>query len=76
MDDVLISSKDEEEHHKVLDDLLTRLDNHGIKENRSKCYFMVSSVTYLGHRTDAEGIHPTQEKFEAIRNAKTPGKMS
>ena len=37
---------------------------------------MVSSVTYLGHRIDAEGIHPTQEKVEAILNAKTPGNVS
>ena len=63
LDDILISSEDEEEHLKVLDDVLSRLDNHGIKANRSKCYFMVSSVTYPGHRIDAEGIHPTQEKF-------------
>ena len=76
LDDILISSKDEEEHLKVLDDVLSRLDNHGIKANRSKCYFMVSSVTYLGHRIDAEGIHPTQEKVEAILNAKTPGNVS
>ena len=68
--------KDEEEHLKVHDDVLSRLDNHGIKANRSKCYFMVSSVTYLGHRIDAEGIHPTQEQVEAILNAKTPGNVS
>ena len=73
LDDILISSKDEEEHLKVLDDVLSRLDNHGIKANRSKCYFMVSSVTYLGHRIDAEGVHPTQEKVEAILNANVNG---
>ena len=75
LDDILISSKDEEKHLKVLPDVLSRLDNHGIKANRSKCYFTVSSVTYLGHRIDAEGIHPTQEKVEAILNAKTPGNV-
>ena len=37
---------------------------------------MVSSVTYLGHRIDAEGIHPTREKVEAILNANTPGNVS
>ena len=76
LDDIVISSKDEEGHLKVLDDVLTRVDNHAIKANRSKCYFVVSSVTYLGHRIDAEGIHPTQEKVEVIFNAKTPGNVS
>lgn len=76
LDDILISSKDEAEHLRILDDVLTRLDNHGIKANRSKCYFMVSSVTYLGHKIDAEGIHPTQDKVEAILNAKTPENVS
>ena len=36
----------------------------------------MSSVTYLGHKIDAQGIHPTQEKIEAILNAKTPESVS
>ncbi len=37
---------------------------------RSKCAFMQKSVEYLGHRVDAEGIHASPEKVEAI--LKTP----
>ena len=71
LDDILISSKYEGEHFRGLDEKITRLDTYGIKTRLFKCYFMVSSVTYLGYRIDAEDIHPPQEKVEAILNAKT-----
>ena len=34
--------------------------------------FMSESVNYLGHRIDQEGLHPTEEKLEAIRDAPKP----
>ena len=33
---------------------------------------MLPSVIYLGHRLDAEGIHPTAEKVRAIQEAPAP----
>ena len=33
---------------------------------------MVPSVAYLGHRIDAQGLHPLPEKVEAIKEAPTP----
>jgi len=39
---------------------------------KSKCKFIQESVEYLGHRIDAEGIHPTDEKIKAITEAKKP----
>ena len=33
---------------------------------------MAPSVTYLGHRIDSEGLHPTEEKVRAIRDAPAP----
>lgn len=38
----------------------------------SKCEFMVPSVQYLGHRIDAQGLHPLQEKVRAIVEAPAP----
>ena len=37
---------------------------------------MVSSVTYLGFRIDAEGLHPVTEKIQAIQNAPEPCNQS
>ena len=33
---------------------------------------MVPSATYLGHRIDAEGLHPVAEKVKAITEAPQP----
>ena len=33
---------------------------------------MKTSVQYLGHRIDADGLHATEAKLEAIINAPTP----
>ena len=42
----------------------------------SKCKFMAPSVTYLGYRIDAEGLHPLIEKVEAICEAPSPTNVS
>ena len=33
---------------------------------------MVPAVTYLGHKIDAEGVHPVQDKVKAIQDAPAP----
>ena len=39
---------------------------------RSKCRVLQSSVEFLGHRVDAEGIHPLESKLKAIVQAPAP----
>ena len=34
-----------------------------------KCSFLENSFAYLGHRLDAEGIHPITDKFIPLQNA-------
>ena len=36
---------------------------------------LAPSVTYLGHRIDAQGLHPVEEKVKALQEVPTP-KMS
>ena len=38
----------------------------------SKCQFLMSSVSYLGHRIDAKGLHPLPDKIQAIMDAPDP----
>ena len=49
-----------------------RLQSAGLRLKRSKCSFLQSSIEYLGHRVDAEGLHPTTDKLRAVVEAPTP----
>ena len=68
IDDTLIRTESHGDLQ-VLDEVLTRLEKHGILAKRSKCEFMVLSVEFLGYRVDREGRHPTDEKNAAIKGA-------
>ncbi|XP_057673038.1 uncharacterized protein LOC130904346 [Corythoichthys intestinalis] len=72
LDDILITGKDNDTHLIHLEEVLKRLKNHNLKVKREKCAFFQHSVSYLGHVIDAEGIHPIQEKCEAIANVAMP----
>jgi len=72
IDDILITGSTEEEHLQNLESVLKRLDHHGLTVKKSKCAFMQESVDYLGHRVDAEGLHTSTEKVEAIQRAPVP----
>ena len=72
IDDILVTGAAEEEHLKRLEDVLTRLERAGLCAQKRKSQFMKSSVTFLGHRADADGLHPLSEKVEAIVKAPTP----
>ena len=44
----------------------------GLKLQQDKCSFMSPSVTYLGYKIDAGGLHPLPEKVEAIVKPPSP----
>ena len=69
IDDIIITGKSTEEHLERLEEILQRLLRYGIHVKKSKCRFLQSSVIFLGHRIDAEGLHPTKEKLKAIMDA-------
>lgn len=72
LDDILVSGENEADHLKNLDEVLTRLEEAGLRLKRSKCAFMQKEVEYLGHRVDAQGLHPVEKKVKAIMDAPTP----
>ena len=71
IDDILIRTEPHE-HLQVLDEVLSRLEKHGIVAKWPKCEFMVPSVEFLGYRVDGEGRHPTEEKTAAINEVPSP----
>ena len=62
IDDILITGPTLHDHLQLLNTVLDKLQNSGLKLNRSKCLFLRSQIEYLGHVIDREGLHPTVEK--------------
>ena len=76
LDDVLISASDENQHSKRLRQVLTIMQDVGLRLRIEKCFIGVKKVSYLGYLIDKDGLHPTDEKIEAIKNAPVPTNVS
>ncbi|XP_052753094.1 uncharacterized protein K02A2.6-like [Galleria mellonella] len=72
LDDILITAGTRQEHIKRVRTVLQRLQEAGIKSQISKCSWLQESVTFLGHKIDKNGLHPTSERVEAIKKMPTP----
>ena len=57
LDDILVTGPSEEEHLSSLKQVLTRLQEAGLRLKEMS--FLVPSVTYLGYKIDSEGLHLT-----------------
>ena len=71
LDDILVASCTLDEHLNRLAEVLQCLENSGMRLNKQKCFFLRSSIEYLGHVVDKEGIHPMEEKVKASNVPKT-----
>jgi len=76
IDDILITGKDDQDHLKSLEEVLSRLARVGLRAKRHKCKFMMTSVSYLGYVIDAEGLHPVLGKIQAIKDAPIPNNIT
>nr|GEW85527.1 reverse transcriptase domain-containing protein [Tanacetum cinerariifolium] len=72
IDDILISSKNKEDHEKHLKIILELLKNEKLYAKFSKCDFWLKSVQLLGHLIDSNGVYVDHEKVEAIPNWSAP----
>ena len=72
IDDILVTGTTTEEHLKALDKVLSRLEKAGLCLQKQKSSFMQTSVTYLGHSIEADGIRPLPEKVAVVRQAHQP----
>ncbi|BHF76758.1 hypothetical protein SprV_0501985700 [Sparganum proliferum] len=72
IDDLLVASRNAEEHKEHLALLFDRLDQFGVVINPSKCVLGVPSLDFLGHHVDAQGLPPLSSKVEAIRDFPPP----
>ena len=72
LDDILITGDTDGEHLSNVEQVLERLKTYNIRARKEKCCFLSNSVEYLGHRIDANGLHTTDKKVEAISAAPEP----
>ncbi|GJX48638.1 putative reverse transcriptase domain-containing protein [Tanacetum coccineum] len=72
IDDVLIYSKNKEEHGEHLKTILNLLRSKNLYAKFSKCDFWLDSVQFLGHVIDSNGVHVDPAKIEAIKNWAAP----
>ena len=72
LDDILIYSKNEEEHAEHLRLVLMKLREHRLYAKFSMCEFWLPEVTYLGHVISAKGIAVNPERVQAVLNWTSP----
>nr|GEX51781.1 hypothetical protein [Tanacetum cinerariifolium] len=70
--DILVYSKDDEEHEKNLKIILEMLKKERLYAKFSKCNFWLDLVQLLGHVIDRSGVHVDPAKIEAIKNWDAP----
>jgi len=66
LDDILVFSKNKEEHTEQLRLVLDKLREHKLYAKYSKCEFWLDEVTYLGHVISKDGIAVNPERIQAI----------
>jgi hypothetical protein len=72
IDDILIYSKNEEEHAQHLRIVLTRLREHRLYAKFSKCTFWLEEIQFLGHVLSVRGIAVDPSKVKDTLEWKPP----
>ena len=72
LDDIIIFSKDQDNHLERLEAMFQKLEQAGLKLKPSKCELFQWQITYLGHIISAQGIATNESKMEAIKKWPTP----
>src|SRR5207244_8888215 len=72
IDDILVYSKNEEEHAKHLRIVLDRLREHQLYAKLSKCQFWLKEVSFLGHILSAKGVAVDPSKAQEVLDWKSP----
>ena len=68
IDDILIYSRNEEEHAKHLRIILELLKTEKLYAKFSKCEFWISVVQFLGHMIDKQGLRVDPVKIKAVKD--------
>nr|GEW45829.1 hypothetical protein [Tanacetum cinerariifolium] len=72
IDDILVYSKDVEEHEKHLKIILELLKKERLYAKFSKCDFWLDLIHFLGHVIDRSGVHVDPANIKAIKSWAKP----
>jgi hypothetical protein len=72
IDDILIYSKNPEDHAKHLHVVLQRLRDHHLYAKFSKCEFWLNTVKFLCHTISSDSISVDPSKVQDVLNWKSP----
>ncbi len=72
LNDLIICSKDGDSHLAKLEAVLLKFREAGLKAKLTKCEYLKSKITFLGHTVDGGGIHTMDDKISAIKNFPQP----
>jgi hypothetical protein len=72
IDDILILSKNEEEHDEHLRLVLQKLRENQLYTKLNKCEFWLKEVSFLGHIISEGGIYVDPSKVKDVLSWKTP----
>lgn len=72
LDDILIYSKNVEEHAQHLAEVFQKLSDNQLYIKISKCEFGKSQMSFLGHMISSSGLAPEQDKIKAVNDWPIP----
>nr|ABA94769.1 retrotransposon protein, putative, Ty3-gypsy subclass [Oryza sativa Japonica Group] len=76
IDDILVYSKNEEEHAEHLRLIMEKLRDHQLFAKFSKCEFWLDRVAFLGHVISSNGVEVDPSKVEAVLAWNPPKNVS
>lgn len=76
LDDILIYSRTQDEHVKVVDEVFRLLEKHKLYIKESKCALFLEQVEFLGHVISHNGVAVDQGKTDAIRDWPVPSTVN
>ena len=72
LDDIIVFSKDWEEHLHHLRMVFLRLREANLRLGHKKCTLPRTSVTFLGHLVSEEGLRPDPRLLERVQEIQPP----
>ena len=76
IDDIMVYSKNEEEHKEHLRLVLEKLREHQLYAKFSKCKFWLKEVGFLGHVISGEGVAADPTKVQSVTEWLAPTSVS
>ena len=75
-DDIIVFGKSQNEHDKTLEMILQVAEQRNLKFNFAKCQFDQTQLEFFGYIFSADGISPSANKVQAIKDASVPKNAS